>query len=368
MIKVLEVNVDDHLYGGVYVLVKSIISNLPSNITADIAALEPFDDNKHIEEFNKNGSDVYYVGSKKNKILKQLDIYKNVKKIVKENKYDVVHLHSDVSHKILVSALASRSADKLIFHSHANDAEGRHLLIRRVFHKFCGLFLKKIPATYIATSSEAGKWMFPWADENQVTILGNGIDYQRFKFDAKKRKAKREELKIEDDILLIGLFGRLVPAKNPLYCIKILQSITEQESKIKLLCIGEGPLKDNFIMRLKEEGIEDYVLFVGNTDKIEDYYQAVDVLIMPSNFEGFGLVAVESQISGTPTIVSDNVSEKTKISDLISYVPIQEDTVDQWCGHLMKARSYVKHDVTNEIDKKYELQQFVKKIVEFYEQ
>lgn len=60
---------------------KNIIANLPSDITADIAALEPFDDNKHIEELHQYGSSVYYVGSKRCKILKQLDIYKNVKKL-----------------------------------------------------------------------------------------------------------------------------------------------------------------------------------------------------------------------------------------------------------------------------------------------
>jgi hypothetical protein len=68
MLRMLEVNVDDHLYGGVYVLVKNIIANLPSDITADIAALEPFDDEKHISY----GTKVYYVGSNRNKIHKQL--------------------------------------------------------------------------------------------------------------------------------------------------------------------------------------------------------------------------------------------------------------------------------------------------------
>ena len=369
MLRVLEVNVDDHLYGGVYVLVRNIIANLPSDITADIAALEPFDDDKHIEELESYGSRVNYVGSKRNKILKQLDIYRNVRRLVQQNKYDVIHFHSDVSHKILIPALASKkNARKLIFHSHADNAEGGHLAIRRIFHKVFCFFLKKIPALYVATSSDAGKWMFPWLNENEVFILDNGIDYQRFKYDAIKRIIKRKELEIESDVFLIGLFGRFVPPKNPIFSVKILESILKRDNSIKLLCIGEGPLKMDYIKILQRKGLEQYVHFIGSTDKIEDYYQAIDALIMPSNFEGFGLVAVESQISGTPTVVSNNVPEKTRISDLIRYLPVQDETVNQWCEALIEAKLYMKHDVEEEIDRRYELRTLVEKIVEIYGQ
>ncbi|MCR5226132.1 MAG: glycosyltransferase [Eubacterium sp.] len=366
MLKVLEVNVDDHLYGGVYVLVKNIIANLPSDIKADIAALEPFDDNRHINELELYGSKVYYVGSKRNKILKQLDIYKNIKRIVEMNDYDVVHFHSDVSHKILVSALASKKrAKKLIFHSHASDAEGGHLFVRRLFHRICCLFLKKIPATYIATSLESGEWMFPWAGD-KVIILDNGVDYQRYKYNSKVRNEKRNELAIEDEEFLIGLFGRFVPAKNPMYSLKILKSLIQLDKHIKLLCIGDGPLKNEYVKKIIDEGLERYVKFISNTDRIEDYYQAIDALIMPSNFEGFGLVAVESQISGTPTLVSENVPKKTKISSLIHYLPIQDTSLKQWCKLLDESKKYIKYDVIDEIEQKYELCNVVNKLVKIY--
>lgn len=368
MIRVLEVNVDDHLYGGVYVLVKNIIANLPSDITADIAALEPFDDEKHIKELESCGSKVCYVGSKRNRIFKQWDIYRNVKQTVEKNRYDVIHFHSDVSHKILISALASyKTTKKLVFHSHADDADGGHIAVRRAFHKLCCIFLKRIPAEYIATSSDAGKWMFPWTKDGQVLVLDNGIDYHRFRYNAEKREAKRRELLIGKNDYLIGLFGRFVPQKNPMYAIRVLKLMLEKDDNVKLLCIGEGPLKNNFRNEMHKQGMDKHVIFLGNTDRIEDYYQAIDALIMPSNFEGFGLVSVESQISGTPTIVSDHVPELTRISDLIQYLPIQDDSAEQWCELLDNAKSYVKCDVMDRIDKKYELQTLVDRIVNIYE-
>ena len=365
--KVLEVNVDDHLYGGVYVLVKSIIQYLPKHIRADVAALEPFDDKNHITELNEYGSEVYYVGSKRNKVLKQIDIYRNIKQLIKEKQYDVVHLHSDVSHKILVSALAARKAPKLVFHAHANDAEGKFLILRRIFHKICCVFLKRIPADYLATSADAGKWMFPWAKKEDVIVLNNGIDYHRFEFDIKKREEKRKELGYRDDEFVIGLFGRFVSPKNPIFAIEILQAILEKDPHIKMLCIGEGPLKQIFIQELEKRNMEENVRILGNTDHIEEYYQAIDALIMPSKFEGFGMVAVESQISGTPTYASVNVPDMTKISDLICYMPTQHEDLDKWRDKILEARSYIKNNVMDRIDKKYELHTLVNKIVSIYQ-
>ena len=365
--KVLEVNVDDHLYGGVYVLVRSIIQYLPKCIKADIAALEPFDNMNHITELNRYGTEVYYVGSKRNKILKQIDIYRNIKQLVKEKQYDVVHLHSDVSHKILVSALAARKAPKLVFHAHANDAEGRFLILRRMFHKICCILLKRIPANYLATSTDAGKWMFPWAKKGDVIVLNNGIDYNRFNYDVKIREEKRKELGYREDEFVVGLFGRFVSPKNPIFAIEILQAVLEKDPRIKMLCIGEGPLKQNFIQELKRRNLEGNVRILGNTDHIEKYYQAIDALIMPSKFEGFGLIAVESQISGTPTFVSINVTDMTKITDLICYLPTQLEDIDKWRDKILEARSYKKTSIMNRIDKKYELQKLVNTIVSIYQ-
>ena len=245
--KVLEVNVDDHLYGGVYVLVKSIIQYLPKHIRADVAALEPFDDKNHITELNEYGSEVYYVGSKRNKVLKQIDIYRNIKQLIKEKQYDVVHLHSDVSHKILVSALAARKAPKLVFHAHANDAEGKFLILRRIFHKMCCVFLKRIPADYLATSADAGKWMFPWAKKEDVIVLNNGIDYHRFEFDIKKREEKRKELGYRDDEFVICI------SQKPDICHRNTASNIRKRSAYKNALYWRRTVKANLYSGIRKE-------------------------------------------------------------------------------------------------------------------
>lgn len=366
MYKVLEVNVDDKFYGGVYVLVRDIIFHLPNDIKADIAALEPFESKEHEEELRKHGTDVYYIGADCNKIVKQYRIYKNIRHLLEEQKYDAVHFHSDVSHKILVSALAAKKegVKKLIFHSHANDVEGRHRDLRRLFHRFCCIYLKSIPATYIATSKEAGQWMFPWANADDIIILKNGIDYGRFAYNEGIRKKIRNQLNIESDFL-IGSVGRLVYQKNPLYLLDILKSLVQINPHSKLLHIGDGTLKAQFCERIEELGLNKHVIMLDSTDSIEQYYQAMDVVLLPSLFEGFGLVAVEAQASYTPTIVSEYVPRTTKISDLIEYLPIGEQYIDMWVNAINSKRN-CKKKAKLDIDQTYDIVEMTEKISTIY--
>ena len=66
---VLEVNVDDLNTGGVYSLVKNVIENKDESVHIDIASIEKFDKQEHIDELNKYGTEVFWIGGRKNKVV-----------------------------------------------------------------------------------------------------------------------------------------------------------------------------------------------------------------------------------------------------------------------------------------------------------
>ena len=70
--RILEVNIDDLNYGGVYALIKNVIENKPNNLYIDIASIEGFRKKENENLLNKHGCKVYFIGSKKNKIVKQI--------------------------------------------------------------------------------------------------------------------------------------------------------------------------------------------------------------------------------------------------------------------------------------------------------
>lgn len=364
-IKVLEVNVDDYLYGGVYVLVTELIRTLPPDMKTDIAALEPFVEPSHVEGLKQNNCTVHYVGFGGNKIIKQLHIYRNVKALIEKERYDVVHLHSDVAHKILVSAMAAEKCGvkKIIFHSHASNAEGSHRKLRGIFHRICAKRMLKIPAVHLATSKEAGEWMYPGTDD--FTVLQNGVDYKKYAYDPTVRQQIRRDWKLEDK-LVIGYVGRIVEAKNPFFLIDLMMRMKELAPEAVLLCIGEGHLLEELKKRIRENDLEDQFLFLGLTDRIQDYYQAMDAVVLPSDFEGFGLVVVEAQISGTPVVASTNVPEITRISDLVTYLPADREHMADWCSALLRYRGQDKADRNVTLDDRYDLHHMTDFLIGLY--
>lgn len=337
---VLEVNVDDLNMGGVYGLVKNVITNnFDRSIKIDIAAIEHFANTKNIELFNKRGTQVFYVGYDGNKLLKQIKCYSNLRKLIKNNNYEYVHIHADVANKLFTSGLAAKysGAKKVILHSHAAGVDGKHRKVKKYIHKFCRRFLKYIATDYVACSEVAAKWMFPNVESEKIVIVNNGVDLDKFRFDASVRYQIRNKLGIKDEILL-GHVGRFCYQKNHEYFIEILKEIRKRNIKAKLLLIGEGPDEQDFKEKIRKEQLDDMVIFYGTTNKVQELFMAMDVFLLPSHFEGLPIVGVEAQASGLPVILSDQIDRSAKLTDSVEFLDIKLNTAAKWVDVILKFR------------------------------
>ena len=200
MYRVLEVNVDDTGYGGVFSLVKGVIAQKQQGECIDIAAIEKFENQSNIDDLNKYGCKVNYIGFTGNKIFKQFVCFNNLRKLIKKEKYDCVHIHADVANKLLVSGLASKTAGvkKIILHSHAAGVDGNHRKLKVFMHKGCRGLLKAIGTDYVACSDLAAHWMFPGVPEKYITIIKNGVDLDRFRYNEDSRQEVRRELGLKN--------------------------------------------------------------------------------------------------------------------------------------------------------------------------
>ena len=337
---VLEVNVDDLNMGGVYGLVKNVITNnFDRSIKIDIAAIEHFANTKNIELFNERGTQVFYVGYDGNKLLKQIKCYSNLRKLIKNNNYEYVHIHADVANKLFTSGLAAKysGAKKVILHSHAAGVDGKHRKVKKYIHKFCRRFLKYIATDYVACSEVAAKWMFPNVESEKIVIVNNGVDLDKFRFDAAVRYQIRNKLGIKDEILL-GHVGRFCYQKNHEYFIEILKEIRKRNIKAKLLLIGEGPDEQDFKEKIRKEQLDDMVIFYGTTNKGQELFMAMDVFLLPSHFEGLPIVGVEAQASGLPVILSDQIDRSAKLTDSVEFLDIKLNTAAKWVDVILNFR------------------------------
>lgn len=331
MIKVLEVNVDDLYTGGVYSLVKNVIEHPHENIQIDIASIEKFQSQKNIDHFESIGTKVYYIGYKGSKWRKQTVIYKNLKKLLTDNHYDFVHIHADVSNKLLVSALAAKKADvkRVVVHSHAAGVDGNHRTFKVVIHRLCRSFLRNTATDYVACSDVAADWMYPNIDKNKVKIIKNGIDLDRFRFNESIRNEIRNQLGVTDEIL-VGHVGRFAYQKNHEYILKIAEQAKKKDLTCKFLLIGEGPEFERIKSMAVESKLNDVIIFYGISDKINQLFMAMDVFILPSHFEGLPIVGVEAQASGLPVIFSTEITRQAKLTEQAVFIRIDDNDLPKW--------------------------------------
>ena len=245
MKKILEVNVDDMGFGGVYSLVRNVILAKPAGTTLDIACIEPFEQQKNIDELAEHGCTVHYVGYAGNKIKKQFVILQNLKQLIREGGYEAVHIHGDVAYKLLVYSVAARLAGvkTILLHSHASGTDGNHRGLKRNLHMASRRFLKWTGTGYVSCSDLAADWMFPNVNAKKITIIHNGVDLDKFRFDPEKRAAMRSEWGLEDAFVL-GHVGRFEYQKNHTYLVDIFAAVRDRVPNAELFLVGEGSLQD----------------------------------------------------------------------------------------------------------------------------
>jgi len=123
----------------------------------------------------------------------------------------------------------------------------------------------------------------------------------------------RQRWNIPDDAVVILFCGKLVPWKRPQDVLRAFAAINQQPQVISnpvyLIYAGEGILRQSLEIEAKSLGVTDRVRFLGfvNQSRLPEVYAASDLLVLPSEYEAWGLVVNEAMVCGLPVIVSDRV-------------------------------------------------------------
>ncbi len=241
-------------------------------------------------------------------------LYEPVKRFLNDHSYDVVHVHSGSISVLAYVAKAARSAgiNKVIVHSHATGIPSiKHKAIRFLF----GFMLRTNATDFLACSIEAGKMKFPHdIVKHKLVVIKNGINIANFRFCSSKRKMIRKTLGIAEDTFVLGHVGRFSKEKNHNFLIEVFDKVHEQIPNSKLLLVGAGELANDIRAKVKELGLKESVIFTGNVDNVQDYYQAMNVFLLPSIYEGLSFVTLEAQATGIPCVISTGVPEAAKIA------------------------------------------------------
>lgn len=184
--------------------------------------------------------------------------------------------------------------------------------------------LPYVANAYFACSDLAAHWMF----HRNADIINNAIDAEKYRFSEETRKKVRTELGIQNERVVITV-GRLDPQKNPLFLIDIFAELLKIDQNYKLIIVGDGILADPIWNRINEYAIIDKVMMLGTRTDVPELLQAADVFVLPSLFEGLGIVLVEAQAAGLPCFASEKVIPETvRICDLLKFISLNQSAKD----------------------------------------
>lgn len=237
-----------------------------------------------------------------------------LKKFMKENasKYDMlwVNLCSLVNIDYLVYA-KKYGIKKRIIHCHnsSNDAG----LMKGIIHMINKKRIGCLATDFWSCSEEAAPWFFSKKiiRSDKFRIIPNAIDVKKFEPNIGIRNSLRKELGLED-MIVIGHVGRFHFQKNHIFLIEIFEELYKRNSNYRLLLVGQGELETNIREKVISKGLSEKVIFCGVRTDVEKLYQAMDLFILPSIFEGLGVVALEAQACLLPCLLSDTTPSVVK--------------------------------------------------------
>ncbi len=240
-----------------------------------------------------------------------------------------IHLYSIAG--IFLPIIKREGIARRILHSH-NTSSPAFNIVTRLFVRYMRRKANRYTTDRFACSVDAGEYFFGKRD---FIVVNNAIDVKRFTFNSELRRAKRQELNL-DDSFTIGHVGRFNEQKNHTFIIDIFKEAHKLNSSVKLILVGVGsPIFEQVEMTVSDAELEDCVQMAGAREDVNELMQAFDIFILPSLHEGLGIVAIEAQAAGLHTFVSDNVPDAALITELAHKLSLS-DTAQAWAEQILK--------------------------------
>lgn len=337
--RILQVNVDQIDYGGVYALVMGIYKELRkhSDIQFDFCSFEKFQNPEEIKKIEAMGGHVYYIGYEGNKILRQFIHFHRYRKFLKEHKYHTIHAHGDLAFKLFIYSFGAKSSGvkKIILHSHSSGVDGTHRKIKSLAHKIFRPLISYTATDYLACSEKAKEWMYTSKIQKRAVVIKNGIDASRYAYNQDLRNYLRKKYNLENKFV-IGQIGGFKYVKNHAFSLKVMQEYLKCDESAVMIFVGKGELEKDIRKLATQYDLNDRVVFWGGSDEVDKLLLMMDAIIMPSYFEGLPMVAIEAQASGLPIILSDNITKEAKATDRVYFETIA--ATDEWIDRLKQIK------------------------------
>lgn len=241
----------------------------------------------------------------------------------KKSKDTIVYCHYGMDLALIFYLLAKFNRLEFIIHAHTADPDSNNNIRRSLNswmadrHASCGLG---------ATANIFGSGT---VDSKRVVHIPNSIRIENF-FGPTPAQITDKKLTVYGNDsrhkFIIGQIARFHRVKNHAFSLDIIEQLAETTDLDFLwVFIGRGKLDEEIRQQVRTRGLDQYVKFLGRREDVAELYHTMDVIVLPSHFEGLSTVAIEAQASGVPILLSDIQTPETDLGlDLVEFLAIDD--------------------------------------------
>ncbi|MEP7087657.1 MAG: glycosyltransferase [Gemmatimonadota bacterium] len=269
---------------------------------------------------------------------------RHLRSVVRSGGYDVVHCHHDIVSAVYLVSAMGLPLRRRIVHVHNADLHvptgnaAKASLVREPMRTICLRLADRIVgiSRYALTNFLGGRPEKPSRD----TVLYYGIDTSPYSGPLPDRAAIRRALDLPEDAKILLFVSRMVSYKNPLFVVEVLARLAASDTTVYAVFVGTGPLEDAVLARAAELGVSGRVRMLGWREDGAMLMRAANLFIFPRTEEftdgaareGLGLVVVEAQAAGLPSLLSRGIPDDAIVNPELCNVLALAEGPDAWAA------------------------------------
>lgn len=356
--KIQVLHFNNNLYnGGIESFCLNINKNIDSNKFKFDYFLVTENENQLKEEFECLGANVIEIKDIRLGVVykflpRSVRLFFAVLKYLRQNPvYSAIHIQNCIGViSILLAAFISRIPIRII-HSHNSYSphwnEKLFSFKVRFYLYWRKLFIHLLATHKLGCSLKACRAMYgdSCVNDKLVKVIFNGINLQVFKPENYNRIDSQKKYGINSYDINFIFVGRFEPQKNPLFLIEVMSEICRVRDKVHLTIVGQGDLEADIKVLINKFNLRDKITLLPHNSNVPELLSAMDYFLLPSIYEGLGIVLIEAQAMGLPCFASSCVPDEAQLG-LCSFISLEKGAKG-WASYI---ESYIKKNIKLSVD------------------
>ncbi|MBU2607969.1 MAG: glycosyltransferase family 4 protein [Chloroflexi bacterium] len=225
---------------------------------------------------------------------------------------------------------------------------------------------------FLVTGSETMRQYYATSfglKRSKIKVMPNWVNLERFRPDEFKQPELRREMELGANSKVVAFIHWLSPRKGTQYLVRIFQEVSRQIPDVCFLIVGDGPYRETLEREIEENGLAELVRLVGSVpnQEVAKYYAVADLLIMPSDEEGFPRVLIEAMAMGVPFVATDVGSVREMATERQNRYVVPKGDMAAFTDKLVSLLQDDKRRMELREDGLYRVQDYTKeKVVEIF--